>query len=126
MKISLIFAFTFIVISNCQVTRSLSQPDREIQLESITVEENASEEEITYMEPIPENVWEYMIPTSSFNKNVIIDEQTLIFLTNHINDLDKFTSYLNKSYSFLYYVIREFAAADLPAELAVIPVIESQ
>ncbi|MFL2704253.1 MAG: hypothetical protein ACJ0FY_02390, partial [Gammaproteobacteria bacterium] len=80
MKISLIFAFTFIVISNCQVTSSLSQPDREIQLESITVEENASEEEITYIEPIPENVWEYMITKSSLNKNVIIDEQTLIFM----------------------------------------------
>ena len=125
MKISLIFAFTFIVISNCQVTSSLSQPDREIQLESITVEENASEEEITYIEPIPENVWEYMITKSSLNKNVIIDEQTLIFMNNHIKDLDKFNSYLNKSYYFIYYVIQELEAADLPVELALIPFIES-
>ena len=49
MKISLIFAFTFLVISSCQVTSSLSEPVREIQLESITVEENVSEEEITYI-----------------------------------------------------------------------------
>ena len=124
MKISLIFAFTFLVISSCQVTSSLSVPDREIQLESITVEENASEE-ITYIEPIPENVWEYMITKSSLNENVIINEQTLIFMNNHIKDLDKFNSYLNKSYYFIYYVIQELEAADLPVELALIPFIES-
>ena len=125
MKISLIFALAFLVLSSCQVTSSLSEQDREMQLESIKVEENSTEEEITYIEPIPENVWEYMITKSSFSENVIINEQTLVFMNNHIKDLDKFNSYLNKSYYFIYYVIQELEAADLPVELALIPFIES-
>ena len=125
MKISLIFAFTFLVISSCQITNSLSEPDREMQLESVSVQENATAEDITYIEAIPENVWEYMITKSSFRENVIINEQTLIFMNNHIKDLDKFNSHLNKSYYFIYYVIQELEAADLPVELALIPFIES-
>ena len=66
-----------------------------------------------------------MITKSSLNENVIINEQTLIFMNNHIKDLDKFNSYLNKSYYFIYYVIQELEAADLPVELALIPFIES-
>ena len=125
MKISLIFALAFLVLSSCQVTSSLSEQDREMQLKSIKVEENSTKEEITYIEPIPENVWEYIITKSSFNENVIINEQTLVFMNNHIKDLDKFNSYLNKSYYFIYYVIQELEAADLPVELALIPFIES-
>ena len=125
MKISLIFALAFLVLSSCQVTSSLSEQDREMQLESIKVEETSTEEEITFIEPIPENVWEYMITKSPFSENVIINEQTLVFMNNHIKDLDKFNSYLNKSYYFIYYVIQELEAADLPVELALIPFIES-
>ena len=44
MKISLIFAFTFLVISSCQVTSSLPEPNREMQLKSVSVEENIEDE----------------------------------------------------------------------------------
>ena len=97
-KISLIFAFTFLVISSCQVTSSVPQPDRELKLDSTSVEKNITEEEIIYIEPIPVNVWEFMISQSSSRKDAIINEQTLVFMNNHIKDLDKFNSYLNKSY----------------------------
>ena len=69
-----------------------------MQLKSVSVEENITAEEITFIEPIPENVWEYMITKSSFNENIIINEQTLIFMNSHIKDSDKFNNYLNKYY----------------------------
>ena len=46
-------------------------------------------------------------------------------MNNHIKDVDKFNEYLNKSYYFIYYVVQELEAANLPVELAFIPFIES-
>tara|TARA_B100000767_G_scaffold207743_1_gene194627 strand:+ start:617 stop:2104 length:1488 start_codon:yes stop_codon:yes gene_type:complete len=74
---------------------------------------------------VPSNVWEYIIMNSTDNNDQIINQQTLIFMNNHIRDVDKFNDYLSKSYYFIYYVIQELEAANLPVELALIPFIES-
>ena len=66
-----------------------------------------------------------MIFNSEYDKNIILDQKTLSYINKHIRDIEKFNEYLNKSYYFIYYVIQELEAADLPVELALIPFIES-
>ena len=74
---------------------------------------------------IAENVWDYMVINSDYNYDVYLDKKTLYYINNHIKDIQKFNEFLNKSYYFIYYVIQELEAADLPPELALIPFIES-
>ena len=74
---------------------------------------------------IAENVWEYMIINNNYDHNVTLDKKTLGYINNHLDDVDKFNEFLGKSYYFIYYVIQELEAADLPPELALIPFVES-
>ena len=76
-------------------------------------------------EPVTKNVWEYMIINNNYDHNIKFDERTISYIKNHIKDVDKFNELLNKSYYFIYYVIQELEAADLPPELALIPFVES-
>jgi membrane-bound lytic murein transglycosylase D len=75
--------------------------------------------------PVANNVWEYMIINNNYDHNIKFDEKTNNYINNHIKDVDKFNEFLNKSYYFIYYVIQELEAADLPPELALIPFVES-
>lgn len=111
------------VLNSCQTSQvdlGYNQPN-EIPL----VFEEQVLQEIIEEEIVPNNIWEYMAANSSTNDNYVINEQTLLFMNNHIKDIDKFNEYLNKSYYFIYYVVQELEAADLPIELALIPFIES-
>jgi len=85
----------------------------------------SSEESLVVFKPLPSDVWEYMIFNSDYKKDFILDQKTLSYINRHIQDLEKFNDYLNKSYYFIYYVIQELEAANLPVELALIPFIES-
>ena len=75
--------------------------------------------------PVASNVWDYMIINNNYDNNIALDEKTISYINNHIKDIDKFNDFLNKSYYFIYYVIQELEAADLPPELALIPFVES-
>ena len=86
---------------------------------------SSSEEPLVVFKPLPSDVWEYMIFNSDYEKDFILDQKTLSYINRHIQDLEKFNDYLNKSYYFIYYVIQELEAANLPVELALIPFIES-
>ena len=86
---------------------------------------SSSEESLVVFKPLPSDVWEYMIFNSDYEKDFILDQKTLSYVNRHIQDLEKFNDYLNKSYYFIYYVIQELEAANLPVELALIPFIES-
>ena len=46
-------------------------------------------------------------------------------MNNHLRDIDKFEEYLNDSYYFLYFVIKELEKNNLPIELSILPYIES-
>lgn len=85
----------------------------------------SSEESPVVFKPLPSDVWEYMIFNSDYEKDFILDQKTLSYINRHIQDLEKFNDYLNKSYYFIYYVIQELEAANLPVELALIPFVES-
>ena len=86
---------------------------------------SSSEESLVVFKPLPSDVWEYMIFNSDYEKDFILDKKTLSYINRHIQDLEKFNDYLNKSYYFIYYVIQELEAANLPVELALIPFVES-
>ena len=75
--------------------------------------------------PVAKNVWEYMIINNNYDHNIKFDKKTISYINNHIKDVDKFNEFLGKSYYFIYYVIQELEAADLPPELALIPFVES-
>ena len=76
-------------------------------------------------EVVAKNVWEYMIINNNYDHDINLDEKTINYINNHLKDVRKFNEFLNKSYYFIYYVIQELEAADLPPELALIPFISN-
>ena len=46
-------------------------------------------------------------------------------MNDHLRDIEKFEEYLNDSYYFLYFVIKELEKNNLPIELSILPYIES-
>ena len=126
----LILSLFFIIgLSGCQSTTTLS---KSFNTKCNSGNDNLNTECIkqastSIVEPLPvaKNVWDYMIINNDYDHNIDFDEKTLGYINNHLKDLDKFDDFLNKSYYFIYYVIQELEAADLPPELALIPFIES-
>ena len=88
----------------------------------VSIEEQKPQ--VVIVEEKSQDVWEYMMTKTDLSP-YILDEQTNFYINKHISVLEKFTEYLDKSYYFIYYVIQELEAADLPVELALIPFIES-
>ena len=76
-------------------------------------------------EPKYENIWEYIKKNNSSNNEILLNDQVLSYMNNHLKDLDKFEEYLNDSYYFIFFVINELEKNNLPIELAIIPYIES-
>ena len=112
----LIIITASLLIFGCQ------QIDLGMPSSAISIEEQKPQ--VIVVEEKPQDVWEYMMTKTDLSP-YILDEQTNFYINKHISDLEKFSEYLDKSYYFIYYVIQELEAADLPVELALIPFIES-
>ncbi len=110
------------LLAGCQIS-SLSTPV-EIK-DELTLTLAVDEIKQPFQEEPPKNIWEYIVNKSLQDSEIVINDQALLFMNNHIKDIDKFNDYLNKSYYFIYYVVQELEAANLPVELAFIPFIES-
>ena len=110
------------LLAGCQIT-SVSTPV-EIN-DELTPTLAVDEIKQPFQEEPSKNIWEYIVNKSLQDSEIVINDQALLFMNNHIKDIDKFNDYLNKSYYFIYYVVQELEAADLPVELAFIPFIES-
>ena len=80
--------------------------------------------EIIETVPEPLNVWDYLKQESNYDA-VDIDEQTLKYMNRHLQNLDLFEDYLNKSEYFIFHIIKELEKENLPIELALIPFVES-
>ena len=110
----------FIVISvfGCQQTPTITKDiPNEI---SINTSYELVEKKDSY-----ENIWEYLQVNNKIKQSNYLDEQILSYLNNHLRDIDKFEEYLNDSYYFLYFVIKELEKNNLPIELSILPYIES-
>jgi membrane-bound lytic murein transglycosylase D len=121
--------FFLIGLSSCQSNPTItSTSDIDIKCSSGSLSTGCINEIIPSIEepePIAENVWDYMIINNNYDHEIAFDEKTLSYINNHLKDVDKFNEFLGKSYYFIYYVIQELEAADLPPELALIPFVES-
>jgi membrane-bound lytic murein transglycosylase D len=126
-QLLIIFVFFLFGISGCQsnlkITNNFDDRCNTNSSKSECIQDVVPLIEDT--KPIPANVWEYMILNNNYDQNINLDEKTQSYINNHIKDVDKFNEFLSKSYYFIYYVIQELEAADLPPELALIPFIES-
>ena len=110
----------FIVISvfGCQQTPTITKDiPNEI---SINTSYELVEKKDSY-----ENIWEYLQVNNKIKQSNYLDEQILSYMNNHLRDIDKFEEYLNDSYYFLYFVIKELEKNNLPIELSILPYIES-
>ena len=122
MERQLLVTLALCLLASCQTT-NLSTPI-EINKDStpsLAVDEIKQPLEVE----LPGDIWEYIVNKSLQDSEIVINDQALLFMNNHIKDIDKFNEYLNKSYYFIYYVVQELEAANLPVELAFIPFIES-
>ena len=111
--ICLIFIFA---LSSCQTS---GIPTSSIE-QKIEISEKSIETEIQYT-----NIWDYIVKNSDTHKETYLDDVTLEFINKHLKNKDNFDEYLSNSYFFIYYVVQELEAANLPVELALIPFIES-
>ena len=83
--------------------------------------------EIALVESSPpevKSIWE-VLKNEAKIKEYEIDDLTLYYMNQHLQNVDLFENYLENSYYFLYYVIEELKRNDLPIELAFLPFIES-
>jgi membrane-bound lytic murein transglycosylase D len=119
--------FFLIGLSSCQSNPTITS-DIDIKCSSGSLSTGCNNEitpSVEEPEPVAENVWDYMIINNNYDHEIAFDEKTLSYINNHLKDVDKFNEFLGKSYYFIYYVIQELEAADLPPELALIPFVES-
>ena len=119
--------FFLIALSSCQSNPTITS-DIDIKCSSGSLSTGCNNEitpSVEEPEPVAENVWDYMIINNNYDHEIAFDEKTLSYINNHLKDVDKFNEFLGKSYYFIYYVIQELEAADLPPELALIPFVES-
>ena len=56
------------------------------------------------------DIWSYILTNSSYTSDGL-DEQTLMYMNRHLQDLDKFKEFLNDSYYFIFFVIEELENA---------------
>ena len=98
----LIILFLFLFVS-CQTSSKIlpTEVNNNLDIPLTNKEINA-----TLIEDVPNDIWEYILNKSQQDSEIVINDQTLLFMNNHIKDVDKFNEYLNKSYYFIYYVVQ--------------------
>ena len=118
-----IIIFTSLLITSCQqipINESNKNfVDDNIDKQNLTVDLK-QEKIISYHS----DIWSYILVNSTYTSDSL-DEQTLMYMNRHLQDLDKFKEFLNDSYYFMFFVIEELENAKLPIELAFLPYIES-
>ena len=119
-----IIIFTSLLITGCQqipINESNKKfVDDNIKKQNLVIDLKKQEKIISYHS----DIWSYILVNSSYTSDSL-DEQTLMYMNRHLQDLDKFKEFLNDSYYFIFFVIEELQKAKLPIELAFLPYIES-
>ena len=119
-----IIIFTSLLITSCkQIPINESNKnfvDDNIEKQNLVIDLKKQEKIISYHS----DIWSYILVNSTYTSDSL-DEQTLMYMNRHLQDLDKFKEFLNDSYYFMFFVIEELENAKLPIELAFLPYIES-
>ena len=119
-----IIIFTGLLITSCQQI-PINESNKKfvgdnIDKQNLEIDLKKQEKIISYHS----DIWSYILTNSSYTSDGL-DEQTLMYMNRHLQDLDKFKEFLNDSYYFIFFVIEELENAKLPIELAFLPYIES-
>ena len=131
-RLSIKSLILILLLSGCQMIEVTNNdsvesiPDLFEPINEETIEINQALE-IAEVEPSPQEVksiWEVLKDETKI-KEYKIDDSTLYYMNQHLQNVDLFENYLENSYYFLYYVIEELKRNDLPIELAFLPFIES-
>ena len=103
MERQLLVTLALCLLASCQ-TSSLSTPTQINDNSAPTLVSGEIKQPLE-VEP-PEDIWEYIVNKSLQDSEIVINDQALLFMNNHMKDIDKFNEYLNKSYYFIYYVVQ--------------------
>ena len=124
--------FLILLLSGCQIVEVTNNEDFEL-IPDLSVpmnEEIVESDEITLIdivepsEPEIKSIWE-VLKDEALIREYEIDDLTLYYMNQHLQNVDLFENYLKNSYYFLYYVLEELQRNNLPVELAFLPFIES-
>ena len=124
--------FLILLLSGCQIVDVTNNEDFEL-IPDLSVpmnEEIVESDEITLIdivepsEPEIKSIWE-VLKDEALIREYEIDDLTLYYMNQHLQNVDLFENYLKNSYYFLYYVLEELQRNNLPVELAFLPFIES-
>ena len=102
------------ILSSCQIA-NIIPADKYTEPEPIA---------LTQEETLYKDVWERIAKNSSF-QNQQLDAVTLKYINNYLENPAQFNKLLLKGQYFIYFVLEELERYDLPAELALLPYIES-
>ena len=131
-RLSIKFLTLILLLSGCQMIQVTNNepvesiPDLFETINEETIEINQALEIASVETSPPEvkSIWEVLKDEAKI-KEYEIDDLTLYYMNQHLQNVDLFENYLENSYYFLYYVIEELRRNDLPIELAFLPFIES-
>ena len=124
--------FLILLLSGCQIVEVTNNEDFEL-IPDLSVpmnEEIVESDDITLIdivgrsEPEIKSIWE-VLKDEALIREYEIDDLTLYYMNQHLQNVDLFENYLKNSYYFLYYVLEELQRNNLPVELAFLPFIES-
>ena len=93
------------LLASCQTTNN-GTLNKINDIDETLVNSDLKTEAPVVIEEPPKDVWEYIINKSLQDSEIVINDQALLFMNNHIKDVENFNEYLNKSYYFIYYVVR--------------------
>ena len=133
-RLSIKYLTLILILSGCQIADieinndelaeyipDLSTPRDEKVIDTY---QSPIEESLELSTPEIKSVWE-VLKDEAVIKDYEIDDLTLYYMNQHLQNVDLFENYLNNSYYFLFYVIEELKRNNLPIELAFLPFIES-
>ena len=112
--------FLILLLSGCQIVEVTNNEDFEL-IPDLSVpmnEEIVESDEITLIdivepsEPEIKSIWE-VLKDEALIREYEIDDLTLYYMNQHLQNVDLFENYLKNSYYFLYYVLEELQRNNL-------------
>ena len=117
--------FLILLLSGCQIVEVTNNEDFEL-IPDLSVpmnEEIVENDEITLIdivepsEPEIKSIWE-VLKDEALIREYEIDDLTLYYMNQHLQNVDLFENYLKNSYYFLYYVLEELQRNNLPVAVS--------
>ena len=93
MERQLLVILSLCLLAGCQITSVSTPVEINDELTPLLAVDQIKQ---PFQEEPPKNIWEYIVNKSLQDSEIVINDQALLFMNNHIKDIDKFNDYLNK------------------------------